>query len=213
MHGALSSKKYHGIKLELRLHHSHDSDISLHKYFLGFAFLPSFPIALFEGVEMNGIQNGKTRHLEKPFPGCLGRMVNLFDLSTGVAGNKLLTDKPHHDGSPLSRSQSDVTPMSPIGDQIEDKVIVSELRRTSNKKSYGTPMKMLIAQEMSKEAESKHNPPGVVAKLMGLDALPRQQPDSARHLSHSRCYSRSQCRWTCGLLAERTWVLGCTIAA
>lgn len=53
---------------------------------------------IISGVDMNGVQNGKNRNLEKPFPGCLGRMVNLFDLSTGVAGNRLLTDKPHHNG-------------------------------------------------------------------------------------------------------------------
>lgn len=50
-------------------------------------------------VEMNGIQNRKALNAEKPFPGCLGRMVNLFDLSTGVAGNRMLTDRPHHDGT------------------------------------------------------------------------------------------------------------------
>ncbi|KAK6940578.1 protein of unknown function DUF3741 [Dillenia turbinata] len=116
--------------------------------------------------------------MEKPFPGCLGRMVNLFDLSSGVPSNRLLSDKPHRDGSPLSRSRSNISRMpSPVADQMEDKLIVSELRMTSsNRKSSGTPMKMLIAQEMSKEIESKHNPPSVVAKLMGLDALPRQ-PD------------------------------------
>ena len=51
----------------------------------------------FTGVEMNGIQNKKGQNVEK-FPGCLGRMVNLFDLNTGVPGNRLLTDKPHLDG-------------------------------------------------------------------------------------------------------------------
>ncbi|KAM7521776.1 hypothetical protein LguiA_011678 [Lonicera macranthoides] len=141
---------------------------------------------------MNGIQNGKTRNLEKPFPGCLGRMVNMFDLGTGGNGNRLLTDKPHLDGSTLSRSRSDVSRMSPIGDQSEDKAIVSELRRTSsNRKSDGTPIKMLIAQEMLKEVESKHNPPSVIAKLMGLDDLPRQQHDKTSRRSHSRGYSLS----------------------
>ncbi|PSR94927.1 protein of unknown function DUF4378 protein [Actinidia chinensis var. chinensis] len=139
---------------------------------------------------MNGTQNSKTGNLEKPFPGCLGRMVNLFDLSTSVAGNRLLTDKPHRDGSPLSMGRSDAARMSPIVDPIEDKVMVSELRRSySNKIANGTPMKMLIAQEMSKELESKHKPPSVVAKLMGLDALPQQQPDSAVQRNHSRDYS------------------------
>ncbi|GFZ13446.1 methyl-coenzyme M reductase II subunit gamma, putative [Actinidia rufa] len=139
---------------------------------------------------MNGTQNSKTGNLEKPFPGCLGRMVNLFDLSTSVAGNRLLTDKPHRDGSPLSMGRSDAAGMSPIVDPIEDKVTVSELGRSySNKSANGTPMKMLIAQEMSKELESKHKPPSVVAKLMGLDALPQQQPDSAVQRKHSRDYS------------------------
>lgn len=53
------------------------------------------------GVEMNGIQNRKGQNIEK-FPGCLGRMVNLFDLNTGIPGNRLLTDKPHPDGEHLS---------------------------------------------------------------------------------------------------------------
>lgn len=47
-------------------------------------------------------------------------------------------------------------------------------------------MKTLIAQEMSKEVESKYNPPNVVAKLMGLDTLPHQQPNSAAQRGHSR---------------------------
>ena len=51
---------------------------------------------------MNGIQNRKFHTTEKPFPGCLGRMVNLFDLSSGVPGNRLLTDKPHGNGGFLS---------------------------------------------------------------------------------------------------------------
>lgn len=45
------------------------------------------------------IQDSKFHNNEKPFPGCLGRMVNLFDLTAGVTGNRLLTDKPHRDGN------------------------------------------------------------------------------------------------------------------
>ncbi|XVE72826.1 hypothetical protein DITRI_Ditri11bG0069600 [Diplodiscus trichospermus] len=96
-------------------------------------------------------------------------------------------------GSSLSRSQSDMVRMlnPTFGDHIEDKVVVSELRRTlSNKKGNGTQMKMLIAQEMSKEVESKHKPPNVVAKLMGLDALPRQQ----HNLAARRCPSKGSSR-------------------
>ncbi|KAL4596751.1 hypothetical protein ACB092_12G185000 [Castanea dentata] len=140
---------------------------------------------------MNGIQSRKPHTTEKPVPGCLGRMVNLFDLNPGVAGNKMLTDKPHGDGSSLSRSRSDVArTWSPLGDQMEDKLIVSDSRFSSSKKANGTPMKMLIDQEMSKDGDFKHNPPNVVAKLMGLDAFPHLQPDSAAQRNHARGYSR-----------------------
>ncbi|KAM5563228.1 hypothetical protein ABKV19_018075 [Rosa sericea] len=142
---------------------------------------------------MKGMHSSKAHNGDKPFPGCLGRMVNLFDMSTGVSRNKLLTDKPHRDGSSLSRSQSDVVTMlgSPFREQIEDKVIVSELRRSSsNNIGNGTPIKMLLDQEMSKEVETKKNPPNVVAKLMGLDAFPRQQPDSTAQRSNASNYSQ-----------------------
>ncbi|KAJ1387218.1 DUF3741-associated sequence motif [Sesbania bispinosa] len=145
---------------------------------------------------MNGVQNRRVHNVEKPFPGCLGRMVNLFDLTAGVNGNRLLTDKPHHDASSLSRSQSDVARiMSPsFGDQIDDKPIVSDsIRASSNKKINGTPIKMLIDQEMSREIVSKHNPPNVVAKLMGLEALPRGEHNLAVERSRRGDYSQHMC--------------------
>ncbi|KAK8521762.1 hypothetical protein V6N12_066347 [Hibiscus sabdariffa] len=147
-----------------------------------------------QGVEMNGLESRRGQNIEK-FPGCLGRMVNLFDLNMSVPGNRLLTDN-RHDGSSLSRSQSDIARMlrPTFGDQnhqIEDKVILSELRRAfSNKKGNGTSMKMLIAQEMSKEVASKHNSPNLVAKLMGLDALPRQHHSLSAQRCHSKCSSQ-----------------------
>ncbi|KAG9447711.1 hypothetical protein H6P81_013839 [Aristolochia fimbriata] len=126
---------------------------------------------------MNEFQKSKVLNSEKPFPGCMGRMVNLFDLNAGMSGNKLLTEKAHRDGSPHSRGRLDSTKVSGfIGDHVEDKIVAYELKRSPNKKSNGTPMKMLIAQEMSKEPGSRRKPPSVVARLMGLDALPAQQP-------------------------------------
>ncbi|XP_020211327.1 uncharacterized protein LOC109796104 [Cajanus cajan] len=146
---------------------------------------------------MNGVQNRRVHNVEKPFPGCLGRMVNLFDLTGGVNGNKLLTDRPHRDASSLSRSQSDVARIMnpPLGDQIEDKLIVSDsMRASSNKKINGTPIKMLIDQEMSKEFVSQHNPPpNVVAKLMGLEALPQGEPNFSVERSHRGEYSQHMC--------------------
>ncbi|KAH6771290.1 hypothetical protein C2S52_016093 [Perilla frutescens var. hirtella] len=144
---------------------------------------------------MNGTSHdGKSRNFENSHPGCLGRMVNLFELNIGVSPNRLLTDKPHRDGSPVSRSRSDVSSMSPSLDQIEEKVIVSEYTNTfTNKKTNVTPMKMLIAQEMCREVDSRRTPPNLVAKLMGLDSLPQQEPTSAMPRSHfkghPRCHS------------------------
>ncbi|OVA02237.1 Protein of unknown function DUF3741 [Macleaya cordata] len=153
-----------------------------------------YSVILDECVKMNGIQKRRAADLEKPFPGCMGRMINLFDFGPGMTGNKLLTDKEHQNGSLPPRGRSDVVKnvLDPIGDRIEDKPIGCELRRSSsNKKSNGTPMKMLIAQEMSKETESKQNPPSVVAKLMGLDALPELQPNSAAQRIQSKGYCRT----------------------
>uniref|UniRef100_A0A9I9DW56 DUF3741 domain-containing protein/DUF4378 domain-containing protein n=1 Tax=Cucumis melo TaxID=3656 RepID=A0A9I9DW56_CUCME len=125
---------------------------------------------------MKDTQRRKVRsNTEKPFPGCLGRMVNLFDLSAGVSRNKLLTDKPHRDVSLLRRSHSDAAIISsPSHDsQIEDGL------EHSIGQANRTPMKMLIDHEMSKDAESKIAPPNVVAKLMGLDTLPEQVGSAA----------------------------------
>ena len=48
---------------------------------------------------MNGFQNRKGQDLQKPLPGCMGKMINIFDLSTGMPRTKLLTEKPHQDGN------------------------------------------------------------------------------------------------------------------
>ncbi|XP_076958638.1 uncharacterized protein LOC143634436 [Bidens hawaiensis] len=137
--------------------------------------------------------NERNKNIGSPIPGCLGRMVNLFDLNTSLGTNKLLTDKPHYEGSPLSRSQSDVSRSRVIDDHVHDKLMVSELKKSpSNKRSNGTPIKMLIAQEMSKEEVPKQSPPSLVAKLMGLDDLPHQhQLGSASSRSNTRT-SRSR---------------------
>ncbi|KAK4407297.1 hypothetical protein Sango_0310700 [Sesamum angolense] len=153
---------------------------------------------------MNGIgQNDKNRNFKKTYPGCLGRMVNLFELNVGVSTNRLLADKPHQDGCqmtlyelihrfPTLKEQIRCSRMSSSGDQIEEKVTAPEFKSSfPNRKSNGTPMKMLIAQEMSKEVVSQPDPPNLVAKLMGLDALPRQEAESTTQRSHSRGRPRS----------------------
>lgn len=50
-----------------------------------------------------------------------------------------------------------------------------ELGWRPSSRAVGTPMKKLLAQEMSTETESKRRSPSVIARLMGLDGLPPQQ--------------------------------------
>ncbi|ESQ54366.1 hypothetical protein EUTSA_v10024350mg [Eutrema salsugineum] len=142
---------------------------------------------------MNEIRGRKVQKVESPIPGCLGRMVNLFDLGTAVNGNKLLTDKPHRDGSSLSRSRSDVTrmPSPSYKGHSEAELIMSDLRRSASSNVSGTPMKKLIAREMSKEVEPKQSPTNVVAKLMGLETLPQLHLESPTQRGKSRSNSYS----------------------
>ncbi|XP_048225940.1 uncharacterized protein LOC8278099 isoform X2 [Ricinus communis] len=50
-----------------------------------------------------------------------------------------------------------------------------ELGWRSSKQATGTPIKKLLAEEMSRETESRKKSPGVIARLMGFDGLPPQQ--------------------------------------
>eukprot|EP00252_Welwitschia_mirabilis_P027419 TRINITY_DN9399_c0_g1_i1.p1 TRINITY_DN9399_c0_g1~~TRINITY_DN9399_c0_g1_i1.p1 ORF type:complete len:1079 (+),score=270.25 TRINITY_DN9399_c0_g1_i1:282-3518(+) len=49
-------------------------------------------------------------------------------------------------------------------------------RDTGKKKTSGLPIKTLIAEEMLKNADFNCRPPNIVARLMGLDELPKDSP-------------------------------------
>lgn len=55
----------------------------------------------------------------------------------------------------------------------------------SSKQLFGTPMKKLLAQEMSRETGSKGRAPSVIARLMGLDGMPLQQPANKQYKGSS----------------------------
>ncbi|XP_049933561.1 uncharacterized protein LOC116253283 [Nymphaea colorata] len=138
----------------------------------------------------------KSNGYKRSYPGCMGGMVNLFDL--GVSGNKLLADRPHSHGSDLSGSRLEISKKAPDPTVYDDEYlkekpqIAYEPRRGSlNKTANGTPMKMLLAQELSKEVDPKRKPPSVVARLMGLDAVPAQAPVSARQKNKSEGFLES----------------------
>lgn len=103
--------------------------------------------------------------------------MHLFDFNQALAGKKLLTDKKLGEGLEAPRNSLDVggsipePPESKSG-KSEEIPYGYELRKTSSRKPSGMPIKALIAKELSKEPEQNNRPPGVVARLMGLDALP-----------------------------------------
>ncbi|KAL7165941.1 hypothetical protein ACSBR2_036749 [Camellia fascicularis] len=74
-----------------------------------------------------------------------------------------------------------------------------ELWSSSSRRVTGTPIKKLLAKEMSKETESKRWPPSVIARLMGLDGLRRQQPLHRQHKGFSETYQQ----WTALVSSQR----------
>ncbi|CAF1988099.1 uncharacterized protein LOC106427483 isoform X1 [Brassica napus] len=138
---------------------------------------------MFQPLKMNRNRRRNVHQVQ----GCLGRMVNLFDFGTVGSGKKLLDDKPYFDDDWFIKSKQ--------FDEIEDKVVRNGFTVGVN----GTPMKMLLAEEMFKDMELNLGSTNLVAKLMGLDSFPQTQPDAIvpksnnskprlkRSLSHGEC--------------------------
>ncbi|XP_014513531.1 uncharacterized protein LOC106771964 isoform X1 [Vigna radiata var. radiata] len=61
----------------------------------------------------------------------------------------------------------------------------------SSKQLLGTPIKKLLDEEMSPKSESKRRSPGVIARLMGLDGLPFQQPINKQHKGLSENHQKT----------------------
>ncbi|CAL4937604.1 unnamed protein product [Urochloa decumbens] len=99
-------------------------------------------------------------------------MINLFDLSVGASAKVA-----SRDGSPVRGTQSERK------EYVGSKTGTGYTRRSSSDRSGGTPMKMLIAQEMAKEGDTNQKTTNVVARLMGLDDnadLPKPLPSNRR---------------------------------
>ncbi|KAK3148395.1 hypothetical protein QOZ80_3BG0294510 [Eleusine coracana subsp. coracana] len=85
-------------------------------------------------------------------------MINLFDLGAGASAKVA-----SRDGSPVRGTQSERK------DYIGSKAVAG-CTRSSSDRSGGTPMKMLIAQEIAREGDINQKTTNVVARLMGLDS-------------------------------------------
>ncbi|KAL7260741.1 hypothetical protein ACSBR1_006410 [Camellia fascicularis] len=74
------------------------------------------------------------------------------------------------------------------GGTTEEDLFSCELWSSSSRRVTGTVIKKLLAEEMSKETESKRRPVSVIARLMGFDGQPPQQPLHRQHKGFSETY-------------------------
>uniref|UniRef100_J3LJW8 DUF3741 domain-containing protein n=1 Tax=Oryza brachyantha TaxID=4533 RepID=J3LJW8_ORYBR len=87
-------------------------------------------------------------------------MINITNLSVRASARVATRD-----GSPVRETQSEWKEYADL------KTVTGGMRRSSSDRSCGngTPMKVQIAQEMTKEGDTNKKTTSVVAKLMGLD--------------------------------------------
>ncbi|CAA6669361.1 unnamed protein product [Spirodela intermedia] len=81
------------------------------------------------------------------------------------------------------RNQTNTATMASVckmKSQTQLDMVAYELKRVSSKKPSGASIRTLIDEEMSKGMRSGRHSPGVIAKLMGLDALPASSSVSCR---------------------------------
>ncbi|XP_006855730.2 uncharacterized protein LOC18445531 [Amborella trichopoda] len=107
----------------------------------------------------------------------MGGILHLFDFNQAGMSRKLLTHKRHADGLEAPRNSLDlpVDSMQSSWIKQDNTPFSCQVKQSYTTKDFyhnGTPMKLLIDQEMSKETEAKRNVPSVVARLMGVDSLP-----------------------------------------
>uniref|UniRef100_A0A2N9H8X1 DUF4378 domain-containing protein n=1 Tax=Fagus sylvatica TaxID=28930 RepID=A0A2N9H8X1_FAGSY len=110
------------------------------------------------------------------------KIASIADRSSG--DRFFSTERAHREGNRQVQKQrnypklaSDSSSCS-SGSTDEEDLFTFELGWRASKQAAVpvTPMKKLLAEEMSRETESKRRSPSVIAKLMGLDGLPPQQP-------------------------------------
>ncbi|XP_068637520.1 uncharacterized protein [Aristolochia californica] len=108
-----------------------------------------------------------SREGEKPCHGCgmAGRSNSVLKDRAQVEGNI-------HTGKRFDRKKVVVGSKCTRSNLSEENSFAIELMQNSSKQASTTPIKTLIAAEMSKETESRKPSPSVIARLMGLDPLP-----------------------------------------
>ncbi|XP_043702088.1 uncharacterized protein LOC122652418 isoform X2 [Telopea speciosissima] len=108
---------------------------------------------------------------ERTSHGCAAKFRNL---SHKKLGSHLLSEGDWQNRRPVD-SLNDTPDSTSCSSGSGDDSFMFDLR-SSSKQAGETPKKKLLAEELSQDMESKQRPPSVIARLMGLDALPPQQP-------------------------------------
>lgn len=72
----------------------------------------------------------------------------------------------------IKQSRIELGSKSLCGSPTESNSITFDFKSSSSKKETRTPIRVTLAEEMSIEKQIKRSSPSVIAKLMGLDALP-----------------------------------------
>ncbi|XP_022872748.1 uncharacterized protein LOC111391729 isoform X2 [Olea europaea var. sylvestris] len=79
---------------------------------------------------------------------------------------------------------------TPGGGTTGNDMFMLEVGQSSSRRATGTPIKKLLAEEMSKEIEVKRRSPSVIARLMGLDGLPSPRHVHIQQRSSSDIYEQ-----------------------
>ncbi|MCO5587397.1 hypothetical protein L7F22_041346 [Adiantum nelumboides] len=116
-------------------------------------------------------------------PGCMSAIAHLFDFNQALAGRKLLSDKKYGAGlEPLLNTSHDNVDLFKSKASSKGQIEFGKSASVS-RRSVEVPMKALIAEEISHELarmeEPKSRAPSVVARLMGLDALPSDRNEQS----------------------------------
>ncbi|KAI3995352.1 hypothetical protein MKX01_032154 [Papaver californicum] len=110
------------------------------------------------------------------------------------AANVIYSQRPSTGNSQIRRHVNALDAVSDTGScssgLSEDDSFGFELRQGSTRRSSGTRIKKLLAEDMTKEMDSRRRSPSVIARLMGLDMPPPEQPTHKQEKKFSESYKR-----------------------
>ncbi|XVF18148.1 hypothetical protein REPUB_Repub10bG0187300 [Reevesia pubescens] len=102
----------------------------------------------------------------------MGGIFNFFDFNQGGMARKILAHKRHVGGLEAPRNSLELQLETSQNYCTVGDLPVEEDWAAKNCYQTEASMKKLINEEMSKQSTTRQNAPGIVARLMGMDALP-----------------------------------------